>query len=75
MSAEHSPGVELLLELVRDAARGRRCTTCGNDLASARIDADDVDLERVVARIHCRCGNVESIEVRPAEEGGSAEIR
>ncbi len=75
MSAGGSPGVELVLALVRDAARDRRCAACGSSLVAACIEPDEVDPEHVVARILCPCGAVEIVEARPASEGGSAEIR
>jgi hypothetical protein len=68
-------GVELVLELVRAAARGRRCVSCGRPLATAHIDPEDVDPERILARVLCPCGTAEVVEVRPAAEGGRAEIR
>ncbi|MGH3050740.1 MAG: hypothetical protein ACRDLK_11325 [Gaiellaceae bacterium] len=74
MSAS-SPGVELVLELVREAARGRRCVSCGSSLAEAHVEPDAVDVEHVAARLVCQCGAVEIVEVRPAGDGGRAEIR
>ncbi len=70
-----SPGVELVLELVRAAARERRCAACGRSLMEADVRPGDADPERIVARLHCPCGADEVVEVRPAADAGSAEIR
>lgn len=75
MSAGGSPGLELVLELVRAAAGDRRCGSCGRPLAAASIEPEAVDPERIVARFGCACGAVEVVEVRPALEGGRAELR
>jgi hypothetical protein len=34
-----------------------------------------LELERILARVLCPCGTAEVVEVRPAAEGGRAEIR
>jgi hypothetical protein len=70
-----SPGVGLVLELIRSAAGRRSCASCGRSLAEATAAADDVDTERIVARLTCACGADELVEVRPAGEDGRAELR
>jgi hypothetical protein len=68
-------GTEFVLELVREAARGRRCGSCGRSLAEASIELEDVAPERIAVRASCSCGVVELVEVRPAGEEGLAELR
>jgi hypothetical protein len=75
VSSGSSLGVELVLELVRAAAEGRRCPSCDRPLTAATIEPDAVDLERIVARLVCACGAVEVVEIRPASEEGRAELR
>jgi bacterioferritin-associated ferredoxin len=75
MSAGGSPGLELVLELVRNASGGRRCGSCGRSLAEAGLELQEVVPERIVVRAVCPCGSVEDVELRPASEEGRAELR
>ena len=75
MSADTPHGIELVLELVREAARGRACATCDRALTEASITPDSIDPGRIVASMSCRCGAAQTIEVRPATPDGRAEIR
>ena len=75
MSADTSRGIELVLALVREAARGRTCATCGRALTEASITPKSIDPERVVASMTCPCGATQSVEVRPTAPAGRAEIR
>lgn len=70
-----SAGVDLVLELVRDAARARRCTSCGRSMAEATAAPGEVDPERIVVHLVCACGADEVVEVRPTDENGHAAIR
>lgn len=67
--SESSLGVALVLELVREAARTRRCARCGAVLEDAEIDARTVDVERIVVELRCGCGTTETVEVSPAGDG------
>lgn len=74
MSAGRSPGVELVLALLRDAARDRTCGSCGASLTEAAVAPVSLEPERLIARLHCACGAAETVEVRPATAEGRAEI-
>jgi hypothetical protein len=69
-----SAALGLVAELLRDAARDRRCGACGRGLGEAQVEPDVVDPEQIVARFRCACGAVEIVEVRPAGDGGVARI-
>ena len=71
-AADH--GVALVLALVHDAARERRCASCGEPLDAASIEPGQIDPERIVAHLICPCGAAETIEIQPATEDGRAEI-
>ena len=75
MNVAGSPGLELVLELVRTASGERRCGSCGRSLAEASLAPSEVDPERIVVRARCPCGAEEVIEIRPAGDEGRAEIR
>ena len=71
-----SPGFDLMLRIVEEEVRAKRCPECAGSLADCEINLRDLELDRVVAEVSChRCNRTVLMTIAPESEPGVASVR
>lgn len=73
--ADLPPGLQLVLEIIRDTSADRLCTSCRRPFGVPRVYLRDATDERILVAVECaHCQARVDVSVSPAASGGVASV-